>query len=861
MKKKVWNIVSAVVLAASLTVGALPAEGLKVQAAENNEETVKKLLTIRESEINQLLTKDLELPTSVEGMDANITYSIEGQPAAGTHGKAEIEGTTLKVTRPYAGEGNYKFNVVATVTADGETHIERHPMTIREGLSGDSYAGYVYVCFSVPKGKDYDVQQIHFFLSEDGLNWTALNGCQPAFLAGQDYTDYVQRCGANSVNFEIDATDNEIAQTVSGDASVLFPFEGRDQGVRDPYLIRGCRKDGSDANKVWLLATDLNTHSAHYNGNKEKNTILDKGGDTANYTWTLASKYGVASQSLFVWETEDWVHWTRRYIDVGSEIDAAMVWAPEAIYNPEEDNYLVYWSGRTDADNSTRNRLYCAKTKDFKTFEPTKLYEQEPFFEKYPNGANDNDGYGNIDTSQLWVAGKDKNGNDTPYGTLYRVVKDETRTNNGNVLLKIQLMSADSVLDPKVNYDLSSPIKITPYEYDGETYYDPEDFVLLKNDKNNLGKAEVVYNWFINESTGNHFTKIKQTALDDLVGWHEGATMFKFIDRDEWCIMIDNYGNMQIRYEPYVTTDLSAEDSVVKMPAGSYGRTGGDVGTHGGMIPITVDEYNTLIKYYNDKDKMVDLNAAAASNYHKIDPIYLDVRPMLGLAEKLKSAIASNKYSESTKAQMRILLTEAETLAKETNVTDSTKMDNLTSRVNTQLANTLKYAKKVTLNKSSLTLCTSTKAAGNLKTTFNLKATLDVRDYPQITWESSNKNVAVVSNTGKVTAKKQGTAKITAKAEGGAKATCTVTVKGVPGKITLNKKSVNLKVRKKFQIKVKLPSGTVCSKFTYKSNKPKIAAVSKTGKVTAKKKGTAKITVKAANNSKAKATLTVKVKK
>ncbi len=68
MKRKILNIVSAVVLAASLTVGALPAEGLSVQAAGDINETVNSSLTIRESEINQLLTEDLELPTSVEGL-------------------------------------------------------------------------------------------------------------------------------------------------------------------------------------------------------------------------------------------------------------------------------------------------------------------------------------------------------------------------------------------------------------------------------------------------------------------------------------------------------------------------------------------------------------------------------------------------------------------------------------------------------------------------------------------------------------------------------------------------------------------------------------------------------------------------
>ncbi len=35
----------------------------------------------------------------------------------------------------------------------------------------------------------------------------------------------------------------DIKSTTSGDASVLFPFEGNDQGVRDPTHQRGARKE------------------------------------------------------------------------------------------------------------------------------------------------------------------------------------------------------------------------------------------------------------------------------------------------------------------------------------------------------------------------------------------------------------------------------------------------------------------------------------------------------------------------------------------------------------------------------------------------------------------------------------------
>ncbi len=839
MKRRIVNVLLAVCLTAGMAVGSVPAASLSVQAAGDNSAAVEEGLTIRESEINQLLTKDLKLPTTVDGLEgATVAYSV---PA---NNYASIEGDTLKVTRPAAGEDDYKFTLTATVTVGGEQVKKEFPMTIRAGLTEDSYAGYVYVCFSVPKGKDYDVQQIHFFLSEDGMNWTALNGCNPIFETGTDYSENIQRCGSESVNYEV-AEGTNIEATTVGDASVLFPFEGRDQGVRDPYLIRGCRADGSDSNKVWLLATDLNTHSDQYGGKKASNTCGN---------WGLTSTVGVGSQKLFVWETEDWVNWERRYIDVGAEVNSAMAWAPEAIYNPEKDNYLVYWSARVDEDGASRDRLYCNETKDFKEFGPTKLYEAEPYFENYkPNGVANNSGYGNIDTSQLWVAGKDAQGKETPYGKLYRVVKDETNNH-------IELMSADSVLDPEFEgtanqdkYDATNAIGITPFELEGKTYSAKADLSDIPGDSNLIKRAEIVHNWFIDQSVGNHFEKISQKNIEKLTGAYEGATMFKFIDRDEWCVMIDFYGSMQVRYEPYVTTDLSDPDSVTKMPTGTYGRTGGDIGTHGGKIPITVKEYNTLIDTYNSDPSV--------NNYHRINYIPVDTREYDAKVDALKAAVKSDEYTDSMKAQMNKVIAGGlkgnETIAEVK--TAAARIDRLIANKQ-QIKLPEMQADAVYLDEEELTLCT--KNTEGLKNTAALQAEASIDSQTgKITFASSNPAVAEVNPaTGQVTAKKQGKADITASLPGGAKAICKVTVKGVPNKISLAKTPKSLKKGKTFQLKVKIPSGTVCSKFTYKSSKPKIASVTKTGgKITAKKKGTTDITV-TAGNSKAKLKFKLKVK-
>ncbi len=115
----------------------------------------------------------------------------------------------------------------------------------------------------------------------------------------------------------------------------------------------------------------------------------------------------------------------------------------------------------------------------------------------------------------------------------------------------------------------------------------------------------------------------------------------------------------------------------------------------------------------------------------------------------------------------------------------------------------------------------------------------------KLTFTSSNKKVATVSKDGTITAKKAGKANITVKA-GKKKVTVKVTVQapaptginGVPATKTL-KKGKSLTIKPKL-----IPSGAE-AKITYSSSNKKVATVNAKGKVTAKRKGTAVITVKA----------------
>ena len=143
------------------------------------------------------------------------------------------------------------------------------------------------------------------------------------------------------------------------------------------------------------------------------------------------------------------------------------------------------------------------------------------------------------------------------------------------------------------------------------------------------------------------------------------------------------------------------------------------------------------------------------------------------------------------------------------------------------------------------------------------KVQLEAGVYPRnasdrkLTYKPSNNKVEV-SKKGRITAKKAGDCKITISASNGEKAVVKVTVKKKPGKISLNAKKKTLKAGKKFQIKPKLPKGTASYNITYVSNSKSVAVVDKKGKVTAKKKGNAVITVKTYNGKKAILKLRVK---
>ena len=97
------------------------------------------------------------------------------------------------------------------------------------------------------------------------------------------------------------------------------------------------------------------------------------------------------------------MHWEKERAHTVGIREAGCVWAPEAVFDEEEQAFLVFFASKVkcDGEETAKHRIYAAYTKDFVTFSDTFLYmERERDV---------------IDTTILRSNGK-----------YYRISKDET---------------------------------------------------------------------------------------------------------------------------------------------------------------------------------------------------------------------------------------------------------------------------------------------------------------------------------------------------------------------------------------------------------------------------------------------------
>ena len=120
-------------------------------------------------------------------------------------------------------------------------------------------------------------------------------------------------------------------------------------------------------------------------------------------------------------------------------------------------------------------------------------------------------------------------------------------------------------------------------------------------------------------------------------------------------------------------------------------------------------------------------------------------------------------------------------------------------------------------------------------------------DNQALTWTSSDENIAVVNNNGRITAKAVGTARITARTTDGSNisAYCNVTVlPQLATGISLNQTNLELNAGNSVQLTATItPANTTDKRVIWSSSSPNTASVSSNGLVTANGKGECLITV------------------
>ena len=315
---------------------------------------------------------------------------------------ASVVSATGVVTRPAPLEPAASATLTATITRGGESATRTFEVTVLPEEDDQARADAAAADLAVVHADDV---RGHLTLPTTGLHgatvtWTSSDPAvvapdgivqRPAHGAG-DVTvtltaDVV--VGAGQATRTIDLTVRELpapapyagyafsyftGNSIAGEKIYFAASEGNDAlswtelnagqpvlestegtlGLRDPFLIRSPEGD-----RFFLIATDL---SIGRDGN-----------------WDAAQRQG--SRYLEIWESTDLVTWSeQRHVLVSPE-NAGNTWAPEALWDEDLQQYVVFWASKLYAEDDpghtggTYNRMLYATTRDFVTFSEAKVWQ------------------------------------------------------------------------------------------------------------------------------------------------------------------------------------------------------------------------------------------------------------------------------------------------------------------------------------------------------------------------------------------------------------------------------------------------------------------------------------------------------
>lgn len=139
------------------------------------------------------------------------------------------------------------------------------------------------------------------------------------------------------VFFALSDNDNPLAFTeINGGEPIFVPTLGQ-KTVRDVSIVA----DVEDASKWHLVATDLNINDV----SDFLRLASNRSADIRQYaSWDAASANG--SKAILIWDSTDLINWTDERLVTMENETAGMVWAPDAIWDPSANQYLVHWASK-----------------------------------------------------------------------------------------------------------------------------------------------------------------------------------------------------------------------------------------------------------------------------------------------------------------------------------------------------------------------------------------------------------------------------------------------------------------------------------------------------------------------------------
>lgn len=156
------------------------------------------------------------------------------------------------------------------------------------------------------------------------------------------------------------------------------------------------------------------------------------------------------------------------------------------------------------------------------------------------------------------------------------------------------------------------------YTKDFVHFSEPKKYIEKDNhviDTTIIENEDVYYRFSKDETTKNiiadygknlkdgPFERLVCKNVEELMGV-EGPAMFKFNDRDEWCLMVDRFAE-GLGYLPIVTKDiLSGDFRVLKEDEYDMGK---NKKRHGSVLRITEEEYQALCKKWLCKPEVADV--------------------------------------------------------------------------------------------------------------------------------------------------------------------------------------------------------------------------------------------------------------